>query len=307
LDDFVTGGPAPKALEVFNVRELIEWLIGVEKMAADVYDAAAERLVDDAEFASLARRLASEEREHHKLMKLAKDLLADVKADEPTITMSPEARRQADKYLTLYRNKVAADGFSASMLVDLMVAIEFSEWNDAFLLVCNVLKDSHPGFAAIGPKLQQHKRSVERFIESRTEYRNYLDRVQRLKNVWHEKILVVDDDASILDTVSAILADEGKIDKAVNGAEALARLTENYYATIITDVDMPVMDGIELYRTAVELYPNIRRRFLFFTGSVDEDRQTYFDTEGVSYIQKPSGIKTLRKAVAKILDGTSSG
>ena len=58
------------------------------------------------------------------------------------------------------------------------------------------------------------------------------------------RILVVDDDPSILALVAEILQDEGyDVATARNGAEAIARVAETVPAVLVTDLMMPVMDG----------------------------------------------------------------
>ena len=63
------------------------------------------------------------------------------------------------------------------------------------------------------------------------------------------RILVVDDDPSILALVAEILQDEGyEVATARNGAEALAQVAEAVPAVLLTDLMMPVMDGPALVR-----------------------------------------------------------
>ncbi|MCG3775123.1 MAG: Sporulation initiation phosphotransferase F [Nitrospira sp.] len=57
-------------------------------------------------------------------------------------------------------------------------------------------------------------------------------------------ILVVDDDPSILLTVSVLLRDEGyTVRTATNGAEALTEVTREIPSLVLLDMRMPVMDG----------------------------------------------------------------
>jgi CheY-like chemotaxis protein len=63
------------------------------------------------------------------------------------------------------------------------------------------------------------------------------------------RILVVDDDPSILALVVEILHGEGyEVATARNGAEALERVAETVPAVLLTDLMMPVMDGSALVR-----------------------------------------------------------
>ena len=63
------------------------------------------------------------------------------------------------------------------------------------------------------------------------------------------RILVVDDDPSIVTLVVEILQGEGyDVASARNGAEALERVAETVPAVLLTDLMMPVLDGPTLVR-----------------------------------------------------------
>ena len=72
------------------------------------------------------------------------------------------------------------------------------------------------------------------------------------------KILIVDDDRIILDSLSEFLKLEGY---AVGGARdlksTLQALEREPYQLIITDINMPDADGFELLRVVKERYPDI--------------------------------------------------
>ena len=60
------------------------------------------------------------------------------------------------------------------------------------------------------------------------------------------KILVVDDDASIRNTLREILEFEKyEVDEASDGIQCLGKLKKNGYDVIIMDIKMPKMDGLE--------------------------------------------------------------
>jgi len=63
------------------------------------------------------------------------------------------------------------------------------------------------------------------------------------------KFLVVDDDPSILDLISTIIKMFGHgADQASDGSEAIEQLQSNRYDVIITDAEMPNVDGSKLCR-----------------------------------------------------------
>lgn len=77
-------------------------------------------------------------------------------------------------------------------------------------------------------------------------------------------LLIVDDDPVVQRSLIRALH-EHTCATASNGMEALALLASSVFDLIITDVDMPVMNGIDFYRKASMAYPGLE--ILFRTGS----------------------------------------
>lgn len=78
-------------------------------------------------------------------------------------------------------------------------------------------------------------------------------------------ILVVDDDEFILDAMYHLLKRRLKhVDTALNGQEALALIKTNAYDLVITDIEMPEMNGYELFSQIGKILPDLK--FLFLSG-----------------------------------------
>ncbi|MBI3754956.1 MAG: response regulator [Deltaproteobacteria bacterium] len=211
--------------------------------------------------------------------------------------LNSATKQKVDDYFLLCEKRIEANSLTKEQMVDFVVSTEFSEWNDMFLYVVNTLKRNYREFIPAAVNIQQHKRYVERFLEDRPEFSRFLKRIQSLLMVWQEKILVVDDDNMLAGLVAAILEDEGAVETAANGDEGLKKIGGKYFAAIVTDVDMPIMDGIEFYKKAVEIYPNMKDRFLFFTSAVGEKRIAFFNKNNLKYLTKPSPIDDIKRAV----------
>lgn len=70
------------------------------------------------------------------------------------------------------------------------------------------------------------------------------------------KVLYVEDDPTLREEISLFLSDIfPHIDLANNGEEGLLKLAQNHYHLVITDIRMPIMDGIEMIEKIKELYP----------------------------------------------------
>jgi CheY-like chemotaxis protein len=76
----------------------------------------------------------------------------------------------------------------------------------------------------------------------------------------------------------------------------------NDFDAIVSDIDMPVMDGIEFYNEALKIKPHINSRFLFYIGSTHEDHEIFFMKNNVSFLHKSSKIEDVKSSIRKILD-----
>jgi DNA-binding response OmpR family regulator len=74
-----------------------------------------------------------------------------------------------------------------------------------------------------------------------------------------KSVLVVDDDSMMLEVIKRILSCEGIDAHCVSsGAAALDEMKERSYPLMITDLNMPGLDGLELSRQCLELAPQMR-------------------------------------------------
>lgn len=82
------------------------------------------------------------------------------------------------------------------------------------------------------------------------------------------RILIVDDESSIRESLAEFLRDFGMIvETAVNAEEALEQLAEQPFDLMIADLRLPGMTGDVMILKAHQLQPNLR--FLIHTGSID--------------------------------------
>ena len=72
------------------------------------------------------------------------------------------------------------------------------------------------------------------------------------------RVLVVDDQAEVCRLVGLVLVRKGYgVAEASNGRMALQRLQDEPFELVITDVQMPEVDGLTLLEQCVALYPQV--------------------------------------------------
>lgn len=119
------------------------------------------------------------------------------------------------------------------------------------------------------------------------------------------KVLVVDDEPTILDLSVDILTNEGyHVETAHSGAEAKRLIESNPYDLVITDVRMPgALSGIDLYYWAKEAKPRIADRIIFMTGDIVADEtQKFLRETRKPYLSKPFEISKYLGAIEKVLN-----
>ena len=118
------------------------------------------------------------------------------------------------------------------------------------------------------------------------------------------KILIVDDDPAIVYFLKAILEEDGPVETAENGQEALQLTMSNNFDVIISDIDMPILNGIEFYKQAIAMDSNIGKRFLFITGETSPEDIDFFDKNNLTYMIKPVPVNEIEEAIHKITGRT---
>ena len=115
------------------------------------------------------------------------------------------------------------------------------------------------------------------------------------------RILVVDDERALRDTLKGILEDEGyDVTAAEDGAEALALFEKSPYDVVLCDIKMPKMDGVEVLEKLLEL-GDVPVVMISGHGTietaVDAMRRGAYD-----YIEKPLDLNRLLVSVRHALD-----
>ncbi len=162
--------------------------------------------------------------------------------------------------------RVGLDEGALARLTDLIVA-EWHEWGG----IVNVATSAVPAMAQIAESRFKPDAPVG------------AERERTLK------ILVVDDDRSSRMLLEAILGAEGhRVTTAINGQEALTRIAQDPPQIIVTDWEMPILDGMGLCRALRETPAGRLHYVIILTGHGNEERLAEAFASGADeYLTKP--------------------
>jgi two-component system cell cycle response regulator CpdR len=121
------------------------------------------------------------------------------------------------------------------------------------------------------------------------------------------RVLIADDEDSMRTLVARAIAMDGhQTVTAEDGAEALDILTreQGMFDLLLTDIQMPVMDGIALALTAARDFPELK--ILLMTGFADQrERASGLNAIVHDVVTKPFSVHDIRTAVADALAASS--
>ncbi|MFQ6618767.1 MAG: response regulator, partial [Fidelibacterota bacterium] len=111
------------------------------------------------------------------------------------------------------------------------------------------------------------------------------------KEEFRAKILIVDDEPSILDIYAEFLSRRNfSVAKALNSEEALEIYSTFKPDIVLTDIKMPVMDGFQLSRQIKEINPE--QRIVMMTGfDFEPEVRNQLEKNNYPYFTKPADLE----------------
>ena len=120
-------------------------------------------------------------------------------------------------------------------------------------------------------------------------------------------LIIVDDHDLFREGIKTLLGKSQKVEfigEAANGKEFLNLLETNNPDVVLMDISMPVMDGIEATKQAVQLYPDIKILALSMFG--EEEYYYKMIQSGVrGFILKSAGINEVEIAIQQVAEGSA--
>jgi len=114
-------------------------------------------------------------------------------------------------------------------------------------------------------------------------------------------ILIADDEQSLRLVLDTVLSKDGyEVDTAENGIQALEMVKSREYETVILDICMPQMDGLQAFSEIHKIKPNLPIILMTTYGS-GQDAVEAMKRGAFEYIMKPFNVEQVKFYVARAI------
>jgi len=291
--------------ELKTVQNIIPWLRTVEMLASNVYDNASEKLAKDQQFTAFLSRMSDDEAWHYHILGSAAQYLRETEnIPQPAIAIDSHTKDMVQKpFLELYE-AMENRNINRKDVINCIIKAEFAELNSIFVYILSTLQEISGMFQHVAATIESHIERIQKFLENLPEDVKVPEETWKLPVIWDKKILIVEDETSLRELLSNVLKGLGSIETAANGREGLDKTKKNFFNAVVSNIDLPIMNGIEFYQKTVEANPNINRQFIFFTGTITPDVSVFLQKNHLPYLEKPFSLGRLNRTVREIIDKT---
>jgi len=289
-------------LALVDVRDIVEWIRHTEERMQSLYARAAEACLDDPSFSTFLRGLSEDEKSHAGFMSSASEQLRDIRDRLPLdILLDAQTRDGVDDLLERFGRLLTRTPVQKKSVIEYVARAEASELNPIFLYVAEEYRKTGREGEWMTGEIQRHLLRIQDFIDDLPDDLKPSVNVGTLPFVGEDRFLVVEDHGPLRRLMASLLARRGAIDTASTGRDGLEKLHEHFHDGIVTDVQMPGMDGLEFYQRAVAYDSRLTRRFLFCSGDVTPENEGYLRGHDLPLLHKPFGLEEFQAAIDGIL------
>jgi CheY-like chemotaxis protein/anti-sigma regulatory factor (Ser/Thr protein kinase) len=121
------------------------------------------------------------------------------------------------------------------------------------------------------------------------------------------RLLIIDDEVSILKVVQRMLQGRFEIVGVASGAEGLERLRSEAYDLVLCDLMMPSMTGMQLYDILCREQPEVARSMVFMTGgALSESARAFLGAHESVCITKPFTLEDLLTILGRAVEAPAA-
>jgi len=271
-----------------DIKDVVSWLESIEQFVGRLYTSAAKAFAHDKHFSKFLRLLAEDERSHAEFMSMVSAHLREKKTlFMLDIALDRKTRDCVEEPLKRFEEHLAGKSISKRRVVEYMARAESSELNPVFLYIVGKFGEINREAERMTAEIQSHLSRIRDYINILPHDLKPSIDVGTLPAVWEERFLVVDDHKPLRELVSSLLSRRGAVEAVAGGSDGLEKVREHFYNGIISDIQMPGMDGFEFYRQAVECDPKLKKHFLFYSADITPERAAYLKKNKLCFLQKP--------------------
>jgi two-component system chemotaxis response regulator CheY len=286
-----------------TAEDLITWLCDIEDLACNFYKRATENFKEDPAFTRFLHRLAEDEAQHSQLLASARDLFRSAgEFPEFAVIVDAGTRDRLEKPVRDSSAKLLAGDLTQATLLSAIVKAEFSEWNDIFLYVVTTCQNDSKTWQHIAATVQAHRSRIEKYLDGLPDGLRPIEDVRSFPKIWEHAFLIVEDEPLIRLLWERLLQQRGKVESATNGREGLEKTNRSFFNVIITDIDMPEMNGLEFFRQATANNERLKKHFIFCTGNVGPEVSEVASSNRIPLLPKPFTVKQIFEMVDRVLE-----
>ncbi|MHC4752550.1 MAG: response regulator [Planctomycetota bacterium] len=289
-------------LALTDMRDIVIWLKHIEGSVGSLYERATEACIHDEQFSTFLTQLAEDEKSHAQFMSMVLECLPQRK--EPLvvdIVLDQKTRDSVETSLKRFDDHLSGKGISKRQIVEYMARAEFSELNPVFLYIMGKFGEMSREAENMAAEIQSHLSHIQEFIEALPQDLQPSVDVDMFPSVRECWFLVVDDHKSLRELVASLLARRGKVETVSGASEALEKVREHFYNGIVSDIEMPKMDGIEFYRHGVAYDSRLKEHFLFYSADINPEREAFLKKNNLRFLRKPFGLGEFLDTMDQIL------
>lgn len=285
------------------MEDIITWLCQIEDLARNVYTLAADRFKGDPALSDLLRRLAEDEAQHYRLLKSARDSFRGKEPPQFAIRLDAPARDWAEKPLRDSLTKLLEGDLTQTALLSNIVSVEFSELNDIFFYIMTTCQQDSKKLQQMASNVQVHQKRIEKYLDRLPDHLRPPQHVRDLREIREHAFLIVEDEPALRILWERLLQQRGKVESASNGREGLEKTNRSFFDVIITDIDMPVMNGLDFFRQATLNDEGIKKHFVFCTSNPTPEVSEVASLHQIPLLQKPFTIEQIFETMDRVIEG----
>ncbi len=287
------------------MKDIISWLIGIEANAANLYAKAAVLFREDEEFSQFLSLMSTEEKEHEQLLQKASVSISDKQMKRASFFLDEGFREKIEAPFARAWQLLRTGELTKEAMIDVLAEAEFSEWNELFLYTIDTLNTVGNEFQKAVSGVDEHRAHIQKYISSLPDGDSFIQRVRKLSQVGSKRVLIVEDNHFVARMLEALAVDEVEVIIARNGEEGLAYIQQGRFDLIVSDIEMPKMNGVDMYKQALAMDPTLCSRFIFFTSTENPEHLAFVRSTKNLMLPKPSPVRVICDMMNDILDSTT--